>query len=111
MQPKKKKKAPFDPDKAKTFSNKRTVTTEGGRVFTVYDVENTYEAQEEVCEAVAAHYEVSPWCLSTFTSTGEPTQSAKSFWNRYGGIKRRIAFENGKPVAFSSDEGRNPIGP
>lgn len=103
MQPKKKKKAPFDPDKAKTFSNKRTVTTEGGRVFTVYDVENTYEAQEEVCEAVAAHYEVSPWCLSTFTSTGEPTQSAKSFWNTYGSIKRRIAFENGKPVAFSSD--------
>ena len=111
MQPKKKKKAPFDPDKAKTFSNKRTVTTEGGRVFTIYDVENTYEAQEEVCEAVAAHYEVSPWCLSTFTSTGEPTQSAKSFWNKYGGIKRRIAFENGKPVAFSSDEGRKPIGP
>lgn len=99
-----KEKRVFDPDKAKTFSNKRTVTTEGGRVFTVYDVENTYEAQREVCKAVAAHYEVSPWCLSTFTATGEPTQSAKNHWNTYGGIKRRIAFENGKPVAFSSDK-------
>jgi hypothetical protein len=43
MKPKEKEKPKFDPDKAKTFSNKRTVTTEGGRVFTVYDVENTEE--------------------------------------------------------------------
>lgn len=104
MKPKEKEKPKFDPDKAKTFSNKRTVTTEKGRVFTVYDVENNWEGQREVCKALAAHYKVSPWCLSTFTATGEPTQSAKKFWNRYNGVKRRIAYEDGKPVAFSSDE-------
>lgn len=103
MQPKEKKKKPFDPDKAKTFSNKRTVTTTGGRVFTVYDVENTEEGQREVCKALAAHYEMSPWCLSTFTSTGEPTESAKRYWGYYNAIPRKIAYENGKPVAFSSD--------
>ena len=104
MKPKEKEKPKFDPDKAKTFSNKRTVTTEKGRVFTVYDVENNWEGQREVCKALAAHYKVSPWCLSTFTATGEPTQSAKNFWNKYNGVKRRIAYEDGKPVAFSSDQ-------
>lgn len=107
MKPKEKEKPKFDPDKAKTFSNKRTVTTEKGRVFTVYDVENNWEGQREVCKALAAHYKVSPWCLSTFTATGEPTQSAKNFWNTYNGIKRRIAYEDGKPVAFSSDQDTN----
>ena len=104
MKPKEKEKPKFDPDKAKTFSNKRTVTTEEGRVFTVYDVENNWEGQREVCKALAAHYKVSPWCLSTFTATGEPTQSAKKYWNIYNGVKRRIAYEDGKPVAFSSDQ-------
>ena len=108
MQPKKKEKVPFNPDKAKTFSNKRTVTTEGGRVFTVYDVKNTEKGQREVCRALAAHYEMSPWCLSTFTATGEPTESARKYWHEYEGVKRRIAFENGKPVAFSSDKGGTP---
>lgn len=107
MQPKEKEKKAFNPDTAKTFSNKRTVTTEGGRVFTVYDVENTDEGQREVCKALAAHYEMSPWCLSTFTATEEPTESAKHFWNRYDALPRKIAFENGKPVAFNSDSEQN----
>lgn len=102
MQPKEKEKETFNPDTAKTFSNKRTVTTEGGRVFTVYDVENTEEGQRDVCKALAAHYEMSPWCLSTFTATGEPTQSAKHYWNVYNAIPRKIAYEDGKPVAFNS---------
>lgn len=97
-----KEKKSFDPDKAKTFSNKKTVTTASGRVFTVYDVENTEEGQRDVCHALAAHYESSPWCLSTFTKTGEPTESAKNYWDHYNAIPRKIAFENGKPVAFSS---------
>lgn len=102
MKPKEKEKPKFDPDKAKTFSNKRTVTTEGGRVFTVYDVENTEEGQREVCKALFAHYKASPWCLSTFTATGEPTESAKKYWKYYSALPRKIAFENGKPVAFNS---------
>ena len=110
MQPKKKEKAKFNPDEAKTFSNKRTVTTKGGRVFTVYDVENTEEGQREVCKALAAHYEMSPWCLSTFTATGEPTESAKNYWNEYDSISRKIAYENGKPVAFSSDSDQIDVG-
>lgn len=103
MKPKEKEKPSFDPDTAKTFSNKQTVTTEGGRVFTVYDVEDTAEGQEEVCKAVAAHYAVSPWCLSTFTSTGKPTQSAINYWLTYNAIPKKIAYENGKPVAFNSE--------
>lgn len=102
MQPKEKK--VFNPDKAKTFHNRRTVTTEGGRVFTVYDVENTERGQKDVCNAIAAHYEMSPWCLSTFTTTGEPTASAKRYWDHYNSIPRKIAYENGKPVAFSSSD-------
>ena len=104
MQPKEKEKQLFNPDEAKTFRNKRTVTTEGGRVFTVYDVDDTPEAQREVCKAVAAHYAKSPWCLSTFTAHNEPTKSAEHYWKIYDGIPRKIAYENGKPVAFCSDD-------
>ena len=102
MLPKEKQKTAFDPDKSKTFSNKRTVITEGGRIFTVYDVENTDAGQRDVCKALAAHYEMSPWCLSTFTKSGQPTESAKKYWNQYNAIPRKIAYENGRPVAFSS---------
>ena len=107
MKPKEKKKPKFDPDKAKTFSNKRTVTTESGRVFTVYDVEDTGNGQRDVCHALFACYETSPWCLSTFTATGEPTESAKKYWSYYNAIPRKIAYENGKPVAFCSDKSDN----
>lgn len=105
MKPKEKERPKFDPDKAKTFRNKRTVTTEGGRIFTVYDVENTEEGQREVCKALFAHYKTSPWCLSTFTATGEPTESAKKYWKHYNAIPRKIAYYDGKPVAFNSDDG------
>jgi hypothetical protein len=54
--------------------------------------------------ALAAHYTSSPWCLSTFTKTYEPTASAKHYWNHYNAIPRKIAYENGKPVAFSSSD-------
>lgn len=104
MKPKEKERPKFDPDKAKTFRNKRTVTTEGGRIFTVYDVENTEEGQREVCKALFAHYKTSPWCLSTFTATGEPTESAKKYWEHYNAIPRKIAYYDGKPVAFNSDD-------
>ena len=107
MKPKEKEKPKFDPDKAKTFSNKRTVTTESGRVFTVYDVEDTENGQRDVCHALFACYETSPWCLSTFTATGEPTESAKKYWSYYNAIPRKIAYENGKPVAFCSDKSDN----
>ena len=107
MKPKEKEKPKFDPDKAKTFSNKRTVTTESGRVFTVYDVEDTGNGQRDVCHALFACYETSPWCLSTFTATGEPTESAKKYWSYYNAIPRKIAYENGKPVAFCSDKSDN----
>ena len=109
MQPKEKEKPAFNPDEAKTFSNKRTVTTESGRVFTVYDVEDTEEGQREVCKALAAHYPMSPWCLSTFTATGEPTQSAKNYWNHYNVLSRKIAYENGKPVAFNSIDAKGEM--
>lgn len=102
MKPKEKKNS-FDPDKAQTFSNKRTVITESGRELTVYDVENSYDGQREVCKALSAHYAASPWCLSTFTANGEPTQSAKHYWNQYNAKPRKIAFEDGRPVAFNSD--------
>lgn len=104
MQKKEKEKKAFNPDEAKTFSNKRTVRVSSRREFVVYDVENTEEGQQDVVSAIAAHYESSPWCLATFTNTGKPTESAKTYWNKYNGIPRKIAFENGRPVAFCSAE-------
>lgn len=102
MQPKKKEKKIFNPEKEPAFSNQKTVKTKTGRIFKVYEVANTEKGQKAVCHALEANYSASPWCLSTFTATGEPTESAKHYWNVYDKIPRKIAFENGKPVAFSS---------
>lgn len=100
MQPKKRD-THFDPNTEPTFKHERTETVDG-RTFEIYDVEDSKDGMAAVCRALYANYAGSPWCLSTFTNTGKPTQSAWNYWQQYPNLKRKIAFENGKPVAFSS---------
>ena len=55
MQKKEKEKKAFNPDEAKTFSNKRTVRVSSRREFVVYDVEDTEEGQQEVVALVLGY--------------------------------------------------------
>lgn len=103
-------------DEIPQFSFNNTVTTENGEEIKVYDVENTPEGQQAVCQLLhdtglfdknGKHVPFSPWCLSTYNvdnQTGKvnPTNSAKHYWDTYSNGKRQIAIFNGRPIAFNS---------
>ena len=103
MKPSERKIPNFNPDTEPTFINKR-VEVHDGIEFTIYDIEDSPKGQEAVCKALAQHYTVSPWCLSTFTNTFKPTESAKKYWKQYDNLNRKIAYHGGKPVAFNSSK-------
>lgn len=95
----------IDPDTVPQFTNRREI----GEGVVVYDVEESEEAQRAVTKILFNKFGYdkkedrsrSPWCLSTYTATGEPTSSAKSFWfNTYTSKGKKIAFKDGKPIAF-----------
>lgn len=98
-----------DPDKVSVFTDKRIITTENGDDVVVYDVEDSVAGQEAVCRICHQHFGYStktngskqPWCLASFTRQGEPTQSAQRYWhNTYTSVGKKIAFMDGKPIAF-----------
>ena len=110
-----------NPREVPQFSYSRSIETEEG-IIEVYDVEDSYEGQAAVCQALADASPKgedgswilggfsSPWCLSTFnydknTGKATPTHGAvHTFWPRYDKGKRQIAFHNGMPVGFNSTD-------
>lgn len=100
-----------NPNKIPQFTFNRTIQTEKGQIQ-IYDVEDSEAGQQAVIDVLIAtspkigteHKPIgnSPWCLTTFTSTGKATESAKHFWESYDQGKRQIAFLNGAPLAFNS---------
>lgn len=110
-----------NPREIPQFSYSRSIETEEG-IIEVYDVEDSYEGQAAVCQALADASPKgedgswilgdfsSPWCLSTFnydknTGKATPTHGAvHTFWPRYDKGKRQIAFHNGMPVGFNSTD-------
>ncbi|KGN95391.1 ADP-ribosyltransferase-containing protein [Porphyromonas crevioricanis] len=92
---------PINPDDIPAFTNKREIGKSG--VF-VYDVEESDAGQKAVCKVAHAQFGYSrkdemsrqPWCLASFTRTGEPTQSAKGFWfNTCNSVGKKIAIPDG----------------
>lgn len=68
----------------------------------VFDVDDSEESQDNMRKIVNTHFGVdaNPWCLLQ-ARDGKLTQSARNYWNQYGG-RYRVAFQNGKLIAFMS---------
>lgn len=94
-QPKSKVK-PIDPDTVKEFSNKKELA-EG---IVVYDVQDDFEGQAAVRKVIDTHWgeDANPWCLAA--RTNGDLERAKDMWLHYSKYPKRIAFRNGKLLAF-----------
>ena len=112
----------FNPDNEPTFTDKKTL--KNGVV--VYLVENSGKGQEAVRKAVDVNwgYDSNPWCLIARDSAinqddvenmteeekeemglyGDELESAWFHWKHYNAIPKRIAFQNGKLLAFSASD-------
>jgi antitoxin component YwqK of YwqJK toxin-antitoxin module len=99
------KEKPINPDTIKEFSNKKTIP---GTNITVYNVEDTREAQASVRRIIDTHFgdKSNPWCLAARTNGS--LETAWGLWSgRYNKIPKKIAFENGKLIAFCASATNN----
>jgi len=72
--------------------------------LTIYTVEDTREGQAAVRKIIDSHFgeDANPWCLAARTDGG--LGNAWYYWsNRYNAYPKKIAFKNGKLVAFSAN--------
>lgn len=101
-----------NPDNIPEFTNRRVVEYDGDEVV-IYDVEDSEAGQIAVVKVAHQHFGWSnesgnskqPWCLAGFTRTGKPTESARNYWhNTYNSVGKKIAFQNGKPIAFMAHD-------
>ena len=94
-QPKSKVK-PINPDTIKEFSNKNELA-EG---IVVYDVQDDFEGQAAVRKIIDTHWgeDANPWCLAA--RVNGDLERAKDMWLHYSKYPKRIAFRNGKLLAF-----------
>ena len=91
----------LDPDKEPCFTQKRKVP---GTDIVTYKVEDSQKGQRAVRAFVDSHWGVNanPWCLITRNT------DAWHYWNHYNYLQKRIAFQNGKLLAFKAcdEEGK-----
>ncbi len=112
----------FDPNKEPTFSNKKDL----GNGVVVYQVKDSKEAQLAVRKAIDSNwgYDKNPWCLAARKSgfdqnevaqlsedeqeklgrySEDELETAWHYWNKYNTYPKRIAFKNGKLLAFCAN--------
>ncbi|MBR8801734.1 toxin-antitoxin system YwqK family antitoxin [Porphyromonas levii] len=91
-----------NPDTVPELSNKREI----GYGITVYDVDDTPEGQLAMRRIVDTHFgeDANPWCLLQGDGDGGVTDDAWDYWQHYDGCEKKVAFENGKLIAFCANE-------
>ena len=97
------KEARIDPDTVSTLSNK--VEYEDG--LTVYDVEESEESRQNMRRIINTHFgeDSSPWCLLQGDGKGNLTDESARYWVHYDAQPKRVAFQNGKLLAFFASDG------
>ena len=111
----------FSPSSERTFSHPYNA----GDGVVIYEVKNSREGQQAVRKAIDANwgYDKNPWCLAARKNGFDqdeidalPDDQAKElglysddvlavawkYWNGYNAYPKRIAFKNGKLLAFSA---------
>ncbi|MBR8802389.1 toxin-antitoxin system YwqK family antitoxin [Porphyromonas levii] len=96
-----------NPDTVPELSNKREI----GYGITVYDVDDTPEGQLAMRRIVDTHFgeDANPWCLLQGDGDGGVTDAAWDYWQHYDGCEKKVAFENGKLIAFCANEDSNDL--
>lgn len=97
------KEARIDPDTVPTLSNK--IEYEDG--LAVYDVEDSEESRQNMRRIINTHFgeDSSPWCLLQGDGKGNLTGDSARYWSHYNAQPKRVAFQNGKLLAFFASDG------
>ena len=88
----------INPDAVPEFSDK----VEYDHGITVYTVDDTEDGQSAVRSIIDTHWgeDANPWCLAARQAGN--LSKAWGMWKKYSGTPKRIAFQNGKLLAFSA---------
>ena len=92
----------IDSDTLPELSNKRDI----GNGIVIYDVEDTKEGMAAVRRIVDTHWgkRFNNWCLTRIDEDGSMIPEAWEMWRHYSRGKKRIAFKDGKLLAFSATD-------
>lgn len=97
----------IDPDTVPELTNGRTI---GPLSFSirVYDVEDTKEGQLAMRRIINTHWgeDANPWCLLQGDGNGNLSSDAWRYWGHYNGVPKRVAFQDGKLLAFCANDER-----
>jgi len=101
------KEKPIDPDTVHTLTNKKDL----GNGITIYNVEESEDSRENMRKIINTHLgnKRSPWCLLQGDENGNLTEQSAKYWKYYNGIPKRVAFYEGRLIAFSANDSNNVV--
>ncbi|MBQ7220821.1 MAG: hypothetical protein IJS28_07570 [Synergistaceae bacterium] len=75
--------------------------------ITVYTVDDTEAGQQAVRRIIDTHWgeDANPWCLAARQDGS--MEAAWEYWNSYDSVEKRIAFKDGKLLAFCASDDDN----
>ncbi len=96
------KEKPINPDTVPELSDRR----EMGHGIVTYLVQDDKAGQAAMRRIINTHFgkDASPWCLLQGDGDGNLTDDAWHYWNHYDALPKRVAFKNGKLVAFMATD-------
>lgn len=95
----------INPDNVKTLSNRQELR-DG---IVVYNVEDSEQGRRDMRQIINTHFgkDASPWCLLQGDGKGNLTEESGRYWQHYNAFDKRVAFKDGKLLAFfANDVGR-----
>ena len=98
---------PINPFKVSTLQLYR-IFDNGLQVFNVVESE---ESRINMRHIIDTHWgmDSNPWCILQGDGHGNLTPQSASYWKRYNGFPKRVAFKNGRLTAFSAGATRKRI--
>ncbi len=97
---------PINPDDLPTLTVKQTLS----HGITIYNVDDTPQAQQHIRDIIDTHIgtRANPWCI-TSAIDGQITDEARDFWKAYNAHPKRVAFRDGRIIAFFAADIPVPI--
>ena len=96
------KEKPINPDTVPELTDRR----EMGHGIVTYLVQDDKAGQAAMRRIINTHFgkDASPWCLLQGDGNGNLTDDAWHYWNHYNALPKRVAFKDGKLVAFMATD-------
>lgn len=94
---------PINPENVSELSDRIEI----GDGIVTYLVQDDAQGQEVMRKIIDTHWgkEANPWCLLQSDGHGNLTRDALSYWNKYNALPKRVAFKNGRLLAFMATRG------